>query len=534
MAVIQKIVSYAYILDKYSPAFIRKYKSALLSGILVGISFVPFPVFTVFFCWIPLWFFLTKQTNLKSVVIGSWISSFTITLIGSNWVAYTAHTFGGFSWAISIFALALFCSFANLFIMFASVTWFLITKQIKDSIVLKLLLLPILFSLFHLLTPTIFPWNMGYSWLWAGWYGLHTAEIWGFKFLNTLFYTFNLLFLILYKHRLDKAGKLALSAAIILFVFLNGLGFYLKKRLAPADRSANVLLIQTNIGNMHNLKLKSSFKNIAEQSLYRAKSITIGSLLKLKNRKDIDFILWPEGAYPYTLISNTNKIKNLSPLIRKIKTPLITGAMTQSRFGYSNSLITLDSRGKIMQPIYRKNKLLAFGETLPGSQTFPFIKKIVPYFGYNLIPGEKPQVKKLNDIFLGFQICYESLFDEFTRQLALQGAQILVNITNDSWYGAWQQPWQHLTINLSRSIEVRRPIVRATNTGVSTVMESNGKLLARSPINKAWSHVYNIPYHSQPVKTLFMSWGFYINEIFLFGLLLLGFLWRKKSNLFNK
>ena len=525
MAILKKTTaSFNQWFNKYSPAFVKKYKLPLLSGILLGTGFIPFPVFTVFFCWVPLWFFITQQKNIKSVLIGSWTTQFLATSIGFSWVIYTAHKFGGFNWFISFVAFVFFCAFANIFITLASIFWFFLTKNLNKSIALKLILLPVVFSLFHTIIPAIFPWNMGYNWLWAALPAAHTAEIWGFKFLNTSFYLFNLLLLILYKHRWDFVGKLSLSSALILFFALNGFGWYLHKRLPPTDKSINVLVVQHNIGNLRNLKYSAPFTSAAEKSLHQLKNITVRDFLKYKKRKEkIDFILWPEGAYPYILREGRTRLRKLSLLVKKMKTPLLTGLTTRRRTGYSNSLVTLNKRGKIAYPIYHKNKLLAFGETLPGSQTFPFIKKLTPYFHTNLVPGSKLQVKNLDGVNLGLQICYESLFDGLSRELALQGAQVLVNVTNDSWYNKWQQPWQHFTMSLARSLETRRPFIRSTNTGISTVITGHGALGAISPTDRSWSNLYAVPYYSNPPKTLFMSWGFYINEIFLFFLFVFGF-----------
>ena len=104
-----------------------------------------------------------------------------------------------------------------------------------------------------------------------------------------------------------------------------------------------------------------------------------------------------------------------------------------------------------------------------------------------------------------------------------KGAQVLLNVTNDSWYGSWQEPWQHLYMSLARAVETRRPLIRGTNTGLSTVIQANGNIMKISPLNKEWTHLYSIPYREKPQDTLFMSWGFYINEIFLLLLSFLGF-----------
>ena len=496
---------------------------------------------------------------------------------------YTFHSFGGMSWLFSFILLLLFCGTANCYVMISGWLWFVITKKgsLKSAPV-KLLLFPLLFSIFHSLIPTLFPWNMGYPWFWGGLWGAQTAELWGFRFLNTLFYVFNLLFLIVYHHfsrnhfrenqlyrglppqdspsrkngnlkekskifsqrnlkklflsftriHLDKTGIKALIGFVSLFVFLNGLGLYLQQRLPEPDAHLNIILIQ------HNISLAQTdpkpFKTPPQKALYALRNLTYNSLKQMRKDKlkaeDIDFILWPEGAYPYTINKKQKRAGGLSKLVKILQIPLITGALSKNEDKYSNSLVVLDRKGNILQPIYDKIQLVIFGEYFPLIDQWPFLKKLFPYFGSNMTPGADTQAQQLESVKLGGQICYEALFDSLSRELANKQAQVIVNVTNDSWYGSWQEPYQHLAMSLARAIEIRRPVIRSTNTGYSGVVHADGtsgyflhkKALANkkysgpfSPINKAWFHRYKIPYYKNPPKTLFMSWGYYINEIFL-------------------
>lgn len=371
---------------------------------------------------------------------------------------------------------------------------------------------------------------MGYPWLWGGMWGAQTAELWGFRFLNTLFYVFNLLFLILYKHRFDSAGKKALGGALLLFVFLNGLGFYLKKRLPKPDQVLNAIVIQNNIGSVSH----STSKHSAKKAFRASKKLTYKSILKyakqLDKRKNIDFIIWSEGSYPYIISKHEKRERKLSRLVKIMKIPLITGGLSKDGEDYGVALFVIDRKGNILKPIYNKVKLLAFGEYFPGIQTFPFLRKLFPYFGSNLTAGKSVQVQELEGTRFGWQICYEILFDKFSRELAQKGAQVLVNMTNDSWYDSWQEPWQHLTMSFARAIETRRPLLRSTNTGRSGLIHLDGSIDKWSPMDRPWFYLYKIPYYKNPLKTLFMSWGYYINEMFLFFLVLLvGFFMFKRN-----
>ena len=570
---------------------LKKYRAPLLSGALLGASFIPFPAAgQQFFALIPLWLFIFRQKNLKPILIGAWICQFVMSLIGFNWLIYTAHFFGQMSWPLSFLILMGFCSFANIYLVLAGALWFFLAKKIPAKILgrpapaaYQLLLLPLIFSLLHQIAPALFPWSMGAPWLWGGLPGAQTAELWGFRFLGALFYVFNfLLLLAVLGGWRRRAGLAALAAAAGLFALLNGLGVYLKRRLPEPDRQINILVIQPNIGSVQHLSKKPLFSGPADtppeknkpkrkgeksrqglsarwsaymerlkrlaglsgfrhasarkarslfpnnprgQSLFITKELTYkhflkaAKKLKIKNLKEahkgIHLILWPEGAYPYPISKTADRTPGLSRFVRQIGAPLATGAIGRGPKGYSNSLFVFDREGKLLKPVYSKSRLLAFGEYFPGSKRFPFLLKWFPYFGASLVPGDGPSALNLNGRSLGFQICYESLFDKFTRDLAQKEPHVLINITNDSWYGGWQEPWQHLVLSLARGIEIRRPLIRATNTGISAAIGADGEVGGRSPINRAWGHLYKIPYYEKPLRTLFMGWGFYITEIFL-------------------
>ncbi|WP_338040421.1 nitrilase-related carbon-nitrogen hydrolase [Methylocucumis oryzae] len=103
------------------------------------------------------------------------------------------------------------------------------------------------------------------------------------------------------------------------------------------------------------------------------------------------------------------------------------------------------------------------------------------------------------------KICYESLFPAFSKALAELGAQVIINVTNDSWYGTWQEPYQHMYMTLARSVEFRRPVIRVTNTGITTVALASGEILQQSPLHQEWSGVYQVAYRKQPSPTFYQQ-----------------------------
>lgn len=145
---------------------------------------------------------------------------------------------------------------------------------------------------------------------------------------------------------------------------------------------------------------------------------------------------------------------------------------------------------------------------------------MVSDFGRGPGPTTFPSAKAV----IGAQICYEGLFDEFSTSLQTKGAQVFVNVTNDSWFGYPFEPFQHMYMTLARAVENRRPLIRVTNTGISTVILHDGQVLDFSPRNKEWYKVYDVPFHSTPPRTFYVNlagrWPWIL--LFLIGLFIVG------------
>ena len=393
--------------------FFHYYSLPLLSGLLMGTSYMPFPPWAIFFCYIPLWLFALKQTQIKPLLIGAWFCQFVSVLVGFNWVAYTIREFGFFPWPLAIIGLLGFASFANLHIPIALFFWFISQKKLKRLNIhpmLSLIFLPLYFALCIEYYPMIFKWNFGYTWLYAKWPAAQTAEIWGFQFLHTITLFFNLLFLFLFKGKgiyLDKTSEyiiekqlkisngmtliplrkaiLILATWILLFISLNFYGHFLKEKWPKPDQKTQVLIIQPNIEN-----LSTAYKKLKKDPRPRALLKLIDETTKNFNINTVpDFILWPEGTYPYH-IKYANKEKKILPEyhehISKWKSPIVLSAIGRSSKGITNSIFVFDKDGQLVQSPYHKTLLLAFGEYLPGEKWLP-IEKILPYYGRSFQRG---------------------------------------------------------------------------------------------------------------------------------------------------
>jgi len=495
----------------------------VLSGFFIGTSYIPFPPWASLFGFIPLWIFWAQQTRLKPVVLSAVLTTFIYTLIGFNWVTYLLHEFAHLPWLGALAGMLLFAVIAHLFVPVAGVLWFLGRKwglyQRRNSILaMGLFTALLLWSL-----PMLFKWNFGYAWYGAELPLYHLAEYIGFSGLSLLTILANVPLYFAWQKRKSQAGKTVFQRVAIIFLLLNVWGLNTKAWLPVPDSSFNVLLVQANIGNAQKVAAqfgRGGYNNIISQY----QTLTQTALEEYKQEK-IDFVLWSETAFPSLLSTKDNNNYYAQKLIKSVRAnevALITGSYAkQAETGLiSNSLFVLNAQGEVQPAYYSKSILLAFGEYIPGEDKFPILRELMPMVGQFGRGNGPKELLRLNEYKIGAQICYESLFPEFTKALADLGAQFIVNVTNDSWYGTWQEPFQHKVMTLARAVETRRPLVRATNTGISTVVLASGEVLAESPMQEKWYGLYNVPFMQEPKPTFYQQ-NFYLMPIAFVTMLVL-------------
>ncbi|PKM12133.1 MAG: apolipoprotein N-acyltransferase [Gammaproteobacteria bacterium HGW-Gammaproteobacteria-3] len=505
----------------------------VLSGIFIGTSYIPFPPWAALFCFVPLWLFWERQSRLGPVLLSGFLTTFVYTLIGFNWVTYTLHEFAQVNWFVAAIGMVLFALFGHLFVPVAGLLWFFGRKLGRWPQELSFAAMAVLTALCELSLPMLFKWNFGYSWYGANMPLYQWAEIIGFSGLSMLTILLNWPLLLAWRKRRARSGKLIPASVAVVFLGLNLGGMALKNRLPKPDDAFNTLLVQANIGNIEKQALEHG-RGFQGEILHKYEAATDLGLSSHADRS-VDFVLWSETAFPALLGGAYNDAyyaRTLKTFLRARNTALLTGAYAKDEDGrITNSLFAVDKNGSVTEPHYSKTLLLALGEYIPFEQTFPWLRTLLPMVG-NFGVGPGPTVLlKFNGYKIGPQICYESLFPEFSIALADLGAQFIVNVTNDSWYGTWQEPYQHMYMTLARGVELRRPVVRVTNTGISTVALASGEVLQQSPMNQTWAGFYNVPFRQQPSPTFYQQ-NFLLMPTLLWlallGVLVSGFFFRRR------
>ena len=212
---------------------------------------------------------------------------------------------------------------------------------------------------------------------------------------------------------------------------------------------------------------------------------TLGIYLALSRRAAAmapALLVWPETATPTPLTRDAGLLAVLQGLSATVRAPIVVGSIDVEGTApvvLRNSAYLLTEQGVVGR--YDKMHLVPFGEYVPLSGVIGFVRGWAEFIS-ELEPGTKTVVFPGPPTPFGVVICYEGIFPELVRDFAKNGARLIVNITNDGWFGRTSGPLQHLAMYPFRAIEHRTAIVRAANTGVSAFIAPTGQITQRIPL----------------------------------------------------
>jgi apolipoprotein N-acyltransferase len=196
-------------------------------------------------------------------------------------------------------------------------------------------------------------------------------------------------------------------------------------------------------------------------------------------------IIWPESPAPF-FATDLHVRATVSDIARRTHSSIIAGTIGIRGTGDPNRTPVIYNSASVIAPTgewtleYDKIHLVPFGEYVPFSGLLFFARKLTRDVG-NFGRGHSRQPLEIDGNRVGIFICYESIFPDEVRQFARNGAEVLVNISNDGWYGNTSAPLQHLNMARMRAVENNRWLLRDTNTGVTAVIDPYGRITERAP-----------------------------------------------------
>ena len=208
-----------------------------------------------------------------------------------------------------------------------------------------------------------------------------------------------------------------------------------------------------------------------------------------------DLIVWPESATPFYFLYDIKPTELVFEGVHRTAKDYLIGSPSFERTGdrasYFNSAYLVNPRAKTMGK-YDKAHLVPYGEYVPFKKWLPFLGKIVAQVG-DFEAGEVGRTLPWRDQRIGVQICYEIIFPGLSRAMARNNASLLVNITNDAWFGTTSGPYQHFSMTVLRAVENRRSLARAANTGISGFIDPVGRILTATALLEEAAVIQSIP-----------------------------------------
>jgi len=273
-------------------------------------------------------------------------------------------------------------------------------------------------------------------------------------------------------------------AAALVFVFLaSGYGTLRLNNIFTGER-IKVAVVQGNIAQ--DKKWDSAFR---KEIMDKYEALTLGAL-----KEGPDIIIWPETSVPGFLHSERDLSGRVMALAKNAHAALLVGSPRQDAEDedvYYNCAALFDKDGKALAN-YDKLHLVPFGEFIPAKELFSFVEKFTKSTIGDFSPGEEYTVfkflvekketsgdyrrKLLKKVKFSTLICFEDIFPELARQFVKNGANFLVNITNDAWFAISSAPYQHVQSSVFRAVENRVNVIRAANTGISCFIDQKGKV----------------------------------------------------------
>ncbi|MGI2258709.1 apolipoprotein N-acyltransferase [Shewanella sp. GXUN23E] len=448
--------------------------AAYAAGGSTALAFAPYNVWVLY--PLALAFALWRMpTHSAKAAFGYWLSfGFGAFSIGISWVHVSMDRYGGLPLLASIGLMALLALYLALYPALAGALLQRMSRRLDHWRYLAL------FPALWTMTEWIRGWMLtGFPWLWAGYSQADGPLRPLASIIGTLGLSFVVAFiagalvLALRKHWKPLAVSVPLLAlAVVAVPSLNG--------ITPQDQSVKVALVQGNIA----------------QSMKWQPDHLWPTMLKYMDMSrpvlDADIVIWPEAAIPAPeylvsdFLANANKAANLN------HAAIITGIISYQHDQFYNSLIVLGNHFGKQAPSgdyagdgvneFRKHHLLPIGEFVPFET---LLRPLAPFFNLPMSSFARGDYQQPNLSALGYQlapaICYEIAFPEQVRDNVHDNTDMLLTVSNDAWFGESNGPLQHMQIARMRAVELGRPLLRATNNGVTAVVDYQGNVLDSLP-----------------------------------------------------
>jgi len=500
---------------------------AIASGLALALAFPKFDInLLAWAAFVPL-FYVIEGEPLRRVFGWAWLQGFAAGVGSMYWIVIPLNWFAGVRVEIAILPMLLLAAVLALDGAVAIWAGAFTARRLRIPIVVTMPIAWTALEWVRAYFPIGFPWNLlGYT-AWRDLTLIQFAEWTGVYGISALIMFFNaVVYVVLFRRGELRLQARSLGGLTILMVALIGFGGWRVNELAkaPAAGSFKVAMVQANIPQ--SLKWDPEFVPKSNQ-IYDQET-------EAAAKRGVDLIVWPEAAaafffqptddYPEQFALDQSYRDSMLAMIRATGDPILFGAPAlaerDGRLGFYNRAYLVSGTGEV-ENHYDKIQLVPFGEYVPFRAVLGYlVNRVVEGMGA-MFPGSEQTLFDFKGAKLGVLICYESVFPDLTRREVDNGADVLVNITNDAWYGESSAPYQALAMAAMRSVETKVPMVRVANTGISALILPSGEVTARTPLFVRGTEEETVEW--RPMRTLYTVVGDLFAEV-CFALTVLGLL----------
>ncbi len=451
---------------------------AILSAILLTLAFPDFDLwFLAWFALVPLFYAIDreKESLVKSFVLG-WIFGTCFFFTSCWWLTFAPITYGGVPAIISYFLLFGATLTAGLFPAIFSAIFSLILKRFGSYAIFSA---PFLWAAIEFLRFNLTGnnWNaIGYSQGFVP-FLIQTAKIGGVYLLGFLIVLFNSVITVLTIGIVNKKKPKPTMAILIIFtsllIFLLPLfSQWFTSQNSYGYKTASVVAVQPNVpmsGLKYEdwMKLRERHVKLAENALQKIQPTT-------ENRQPTT-VIFPESPMNFQYEQDREFQDFIKDFATRNNAYVLFNAAEPNTVGdnFYNSAVLINSEGeKIAQ--YDKIHLVPFGEYVPLPET---VAQFVPTMVGNFQYGDEYDLLPFGEAKGGVMICFESHFPSLSREFVRNGADVLIEMTNDGYLGKTPVLRQHLANAVFRAVETNRPVLRVTNVGITTYINERGEVL---------------------------------------------------------
>ncbi len=467
-------------------------------GAMSTLALAPFYLWWVLLITLPLFFLLLENAqDVRRGFILGWLFGFGHHLTGLYWISHALLIEPReFIWLVPFAASGL----PALFAIYLGVLGAIMKLFPAGHYPLRALFFACLWVLLEWLRGVLltgFPWNyVGYAFAdsLTMMQFASVAGVYGLSFIIVLAAV--CMVPVFKRQKYVKIRREFPALGLLLLVSNFAFGYWQISQAKEADNHLTVTLVQGNIAQQHRWQDEERVSIIERH-------------MKLSRNLPGRLIIWPESAIPYFSNEDPGLRKAVASVLKDDQY-LLSGSLGIERaldnVNVWNGMVAIDTAGQMVD-FYQKYKLVPFGEYVPLHDFFPFIDKIT-HGSQDFMPGATPRTLIIGDIppFAPL-MCYEVIFPELVRDAANRGAQWILNLTNDAWFGRSTGPYQHEAMARMRAVELRLPLVRVANTGVSVVFDPYGRELYGSDIFTPDVRTVELPLYQQPVASMYKMAG---------------------------